>query len=51
MHAFVGLWKKEDAKNPENGYGTLVANKYWHWYETWLTYVNHYCEMNAEKFR
>ena len=51
MHQHTQLWKKLDAKNPSKGYGTLVAGKSWHWYETWLEVVRKYCSDNAEDYR
>ncbi len=35
MHKHTVLWKKYDAKNPDKGYGTFVAN-YWYWYQKWI---------------
>ncbi len=33
------LWKLHDAKNPSKGFGTLVADKAWHWYQNWIDYL------------
>jgi len=51
MHHHTRLWKKLDAKNPSKGYGTLVAGKAWHWYETWLEIVRKHCSENAKDYR
>lgn len=46
MHHHTDLWKSKDAKNPAKGLGTLVAGKYWHWYESWLSCVRKHCQEN-----
>lgn len=38
MHHHTILWKKEDAKNPAKGYGTVVGTT-WYWYERWVDLV------------
>ncbi len=38
MHRHTMLWKEHDAKNPDKGYGTLVAN-YWYWYQKWIDFL------------
>lgn len=42
MYTHTQLWKKLDAKNPSKGYGTMVANGCWYWYENWLEIVERY---------
>lgn len=32
------LWKKYDGKNPDNGFGTIVAD-YWFWYQKWIDFI------------
>ncbi len=39
MHQHTQLWKNEDAKNPAKGYGVMVANKQWYWYQRWVDFV------------
>ena len=39
MHSHTQLVKKFDAKNPANGFGTMVADKHWHYYEKWIQLV------------
>lgn len=51
MHQHTQLWKKLEAKNPSKGYGTLVAGKAWHWYETWLKVVRQHCSDNTGDYR
>jgi hypothetical protein len=43
------LWSSLDAKDPKKGYGTLIAEKDWLWYETWLNKVREHCAENAKK--
>ena len=42
------LWKKMDAKNSGKGFGVKIA-KTWYWYETWLAYVEEYCQKHFGK--
>ncbi len=51
MRDFVMLWKTEDAKNPKYNYGTIVANKTWHWYENWLQFVLAYCKEHLDIYK
>ncbi len=51
MHSHTLLWQSLDAKNLGKGYGTLVADKAWHWYERWVDKVREHCRMNAERYR
>lgn len=44
MSSHTCLWKKKDAKNPSKGFGTMVAGKQWHWYESWVEQVRKYCQ-------
>jgi hypothetical protein len=46
----TNLWKSEDAKNPEKGYGTFVQ-KQWYWYEKWIERVKEYCIQNQVQFQ
>jgi len=50
VHYHTQLWKAEDAKNPANGYGTMVAGKVWHWYERWVDVVRAHCRENRDKY-
>lgn len=51
MHNHTLLWQSLDAKNSGKGYGTIVADKTWHWYERWVDEVREHCRMNAERYR
>ena len=48
MYNHTQLWKSLDAKNPDKGFGTLVAGKYWHWYSRWVDEVRKHCSENRE---
>lgn len=50
MHNHTELWQSLDAKKPKNGFGTMVASKYWHWYERWLVVVRQHCTENRENY-
>lgn len=50
MYHHTQLWKKHDAQNPKKGFGVMVAGKYWHWYEHWLTLVRDHCNKNKAKY-
>jgi hypothetical protein len=44
------LWHALNAKIPSQGYGTLVAGKYWHWYERWVDAVRKHCHENRKRY-
>lgn len=50
IYHFIKLWQSMDAKNPKYNYGTMVANKYWHWYENWVEQVRLHCENNKHNY-
>lgn len=50
MHCHTLLWKQLDAKNPVKGYGTMVADKYWHWYDKWVDEVRKHCIENQVQY-
>ena len=50
MSAHTELWQALDAKNPGKGFGTLVAEKHWHWYEKWIEEVRKHCQQNRDKY-
>lgn len=50
VHYHILLWKKENAKDPAKGYGTMVAGKVWHWYERWVDLVREHCRDNKEVY-
>jgi hypothetical protein len=48
MHQHTQLWKAQDAKNENKGFGVQVANA-WYWYDNWIKEVEKYCvEHKAE---
>ncbi|WP_028975505.1 DUF3644 domain-containing protein [Spirochaeta cellobiosiphila] len=51
MHNHTKLWKERDAKNPNKGYGVMVADKYWRWYSKWIDEVIKYCKQQGSKFK
>ena len=44
MYQHTELWKKLDAKKSGKGYGTMVADKHWHWYDSWVEVVRKHCQ-------
>ena len=48
MHHHTNLWKQRQAKNPTKGFGTMVAGKYWHWYESWIDVVRKHCQNHTD---
>ena len=43
IHYHTQLWKQQDARNSSKGFGTMVAGKSWHWYESWVDVVRKHC--------
>jgi len=50
MYHHTKLWKKHKAKEQARGYGTMVAGKYWHWYERWVDLVRKHCQDNSNLY-
>ena len=50
MYQHTQLWKIQDARNPSKGFGAWVANEKWYWYQSWITYVENYCNKHREDF-
>lgn len=46
----VRMWKGEDAKKPEKGYGVAVQGT-WYWYQSWVNRCIELCEAAGEKYR
>lgn len=44
------MWKAEDAKNPENGYGISVQGA-WYWYENWIERCIELCRKAGDKYK
>ncbi len=51
MHKHTKLWQSLKAKDPQKGYGGIVAGKYWYWYDRWVEKVSSHCKQHAVKFR
>jgi hypothetical protein len=45
------LWKSLDAKSPEKGFGVLMLDGSWYWYESWVSRVRAHCEEHADRYR
>jgi len=50
MHDHTVLMRKYDSKNPKNGFGVMVADKHWHYYENWVELVRSYCSDNSDRY-
>jgi hypothetical protein len=50
IHQHTQLWKLENAKSSEKGYGVAVGNT-WYWYERWRDRVRKYCDENGSEYR
>jgi len=50
MYHHTVLWKKLDAKNSAKGFGVLVDDKTWYWYELWVKEVRTHCQQYKEKY-
>lgn len=46
----VAMWRNEDAKNPNKGYGVDVQGT-WYWYQNWIDYCIELCEKAGDKYR
>ena len=46
----VRMWKAEDAKNPNKGYGIEVEGQ-WYWYESWIERCLELCEAAGDHYR
>ncbi len=42
MHQHTQLWREQDAKNENKGFGVKVVNT-WYWYDSWIKVVEKYC--------
>ncbi len=50
MHHHTQLWKRQEARKPGKGYGTMVCDN-WYWYDRWLDEVRNHCAGNSESYR
>lgn len=46
----LDMWRAEDAKNPQHGYGADVAGT-WYWYEKWVARCIELCTAAGEKYK
>jgi hypothetical protein len=45
------LWQELDAKNSGKGYGTLLGDGAWYWYQRWLDRVLQHCDEAGDRYR
>jgi hypothetical protein len=45
------LWRKHDAKNPKNGFGVLLSDSQWYYYQNWVELVKREVEAAGDKFK
>ena len=50
IHYHTLLWKKLDGKNPNRGFGCLVAGTHWHWFDNWVEEVRRHCKSKEKYF-
>lgn len=50
MTRHTELWQSRNAKDPNLGYGVLIA-KTWYWYESWVNEVRQHCLLNANRYK
>ena len=46
----VRLWKSEDAKAPEKGFGVNIQGM-WYWYQSWIERCIELCKAAGEDYR
>jgi hypothetical protein len=46
----VNMWKAEDAKSPEKGFGSEVAGT-WYWYQSWVDRCLGLCAAQGDKYK
>ncbi|MEA2836760.1 MAG: hypothetical protein QOD89_1310 [Bradyrhizobium sp.] len=51
LHHHTELWKRYDAKNPKNGYGVLLSDSQWYFYDNWLDVVKRELEAAGDQFK
>jgi len=51
VHHHTDLWKSRKAKESGKGFGVIVADKQWLWYENWLEEVRKHCIENRERYK
>ena len=51
LHHHTEFWKRHDAKNPKNGYGVLLSDSQWYFYENWLETVRKELEAAGDRFK
>lgn len=51
LHHHTELWRKHDAKNPKNGFGVLLSDSQWYYYQNWVDLVKQEVEAAGDKFK
>lgn len=51
LHHHTELWKAHDAKNPKNGFGVLLSDSQWYFYQNWIDFVKTQLEASGDKFK
>jgi hypothetical protein len=51
LHHHTELWKKHDAKNPKKGFGVLLSDSQWYFYQAWIDFVRAELEAAGDKFK
>lgn len=49
--AHTDLWQSLKARDSAKGYGTLLSDGQWYWYQNWLNRVREHCEEHADRYR
>ncbi len=50
LHAHTLLWKKLNGKKTGKGYGILLSDGNWYWYERWLEAVRQHCQEHDQEY-
>jgi hypothetical protein len=45
------LWQAENAKQASRGFGTLISDGQWYWYQNWLDFVREHCNKHLQSTR
>lgn len=49
IQTHTNLWKNNGDSLKISKYGHIIAGKQWYWYDTWVKYVEEWCEKNLNK--
>ena len=51
LHHHTKLWRKHDAKNPKKGFGILLSDSQWYFYDNWVELVKHELDESGDSFK